>query len=250
MGRSTGQLAGKITAITGAARGIGKATAEHFAQEEAVVIALDIAEEEGARLATHENVFFRRHDVGSESDWQRTVDWIIEQFGRIDVLVNNAAVQYEMPIEDTPCEAFEHVIRINQIGPFLGMRSVIPPMKQTGRGAIVNVSSSAGLGGRLNMCAYVSSKYAVRGMTKVAALELAKSGIRVNSVHPGLTDTPMTQRHAPDVRDARARATPFGRAGEPAEIARLILFLSSDAASFCSGGEYTCDGALTASPRF
>jgi len=250
MNEGRDQLAGKVAMITGAARGIGKATAELFAREGATVIALDINEEEGALLqAGAHNIHFKSHDVASEASWTQAVNWAIEKFGRVDVLVNNAAIQYEMPIAQTSLEAYERVIRINQIGPFLGMRSVIPEMKRLGGGSIVNMSSTAGLGGLHGMTAYVASKYAVRGMTKVAALELAREGIRVNSVHPGLTDTPMTQRFSPEKQAARASATPFGRAAEPLEIANLILFLASDAASFCSGGEYVCDGASTASPR-
>jgi 3alpha(or 20beta)-hydroxysteroid dehydrogenase len=250
MNETRGQLAGKVAMITGAARGIGKATAELFAREGATVIALDINEDEGALLqSSAHDIHFRVHDVASETSWAQAVAWVVSQFGRVDVLINNAAIQYEMPLEQTSCEAYEHVIRINQIGPFLGMRSVIPEMKRAGGGSIVNMSSTAGLGGLPGMTAYVASKYAVRGMTKVAALELARDHIRVNSVHPGLTDTPMTQRFSVEKQAARAEATPFGRAAKPIEIARLILFLASDSASFCSGGEYVCDGASTASPR-
>ena len=250
MNEGLGQLAGKVAMITGAARGIGRATAELFAREGATVIVLDINDEEGALLQSGvDNIHFRPHDVASETSWTQAVDWVTGKFGRVDVLVNNAAIQYEMPLEQTSLEAYERVIRINQIGPFLGMRAVIPEMKRLGSGSIVNMSSTAGLGGLQGMTAYVASKYAVRGMTKVAALELARDRIRVNSVHPGLTDTPMTQRFSAEKQAARASATPFGRAAQPLEIANLILFLASDAASFCSGGEYVCDGASTASPR-
>ena len=243
----SGRLQGKVAIVTGAASGMGRAEAELFAAEGAIVIAADVMDRhhpDGAPDTLH----FRKLDVGDEADWTRMIDRIDREFGRLDVLVNNAAIQRLFSLEDTAPEVFDEVYRVNQRGPYLGMRAAIPLMRRGGGGSIVNISSSAGLTGMRGMFAYVGSKFAVRGMTKAAALELARDNIRVNSVHPGLIDTPMTQRGSTEQQQARARATTFGRAAQPVEMARLVLFLASDEASYCSGGEYSCDGASTAGP--
>ena len=244
-----GRLNGKVALVTGAASGMGLAEATLFAEEGAIVIAADIVDQDAGVPGGGEGAIHHRHlDVSREADWADTMEWIKARFGRLDVLVNNAAIQRIVPLEETTPEIFDLVYSINQRGPFLGMRAAVPLMRAGDGGSIVNISSSAGLTGMRNMFAYVSTKFAVRGMTKAAALELARDKIRVNSVHPGLIDTPMTRRGTAAQQQARAEATTFGRAAQPVELARVVLFLASDEASYCSGGEYSCDGASTAGP--
>jgi 3alpha(or 20beta)-hydroxysteroid dehydrogenase len=247
---SAGRLAGKVAIVTGAALGMGRAEAILFASEGATVFVADILDSAGQALAaTHRNIHYIHLDVADEWQWVAQVKLVLEKAGKIDILVNNAALQWIALLEETTTEKYEQLIRVNQFGPFFGMRAVIPTMKSAKTGSIVNVSSIAGLGGLRGMTAYVASKFAVRGMTKVAALELGKYNVRVNSIHPGLVDTPMTQRDGNEKLLEWGRATPFGRAGRPEEVAELALFLASDASSFCSGGEYACDGAASAVAR-
>lgn len=242
----TRALDAKIALVTGAASGIGAATAKLFASEGATVVALDIANVADQPLAgVAADLHYRHLDVASEADWATTIQFVSERFGRLDVLVNNAGIHRKADIEDTSLEMFEQVYRVNQLGSFLGMRAVVPIMKQRG-GSIVNVSSTAGLMGYAGMVAYAGSKFAVRGMSKSAALELACHRIRVNSVHPGLVYTPMTGNLGLQWQEASASGVPLGRGAQPEEIARLILFLASEAASFCTGGEFTCDGGISA----
>jgi 3alpha(or 20beta)-hydroxysteroid dehydrogenase len=244
---NTGLLAGKIAIVTGAASGMGLAEARLFAAEGATVIAADLAHSAG--ISPDGAILRCRLDVAEPQSWAELTDWIGQRFGKLDILVNNAGIHRLASLLDTTPELFDEVYRINQRGPFLGMRAVAPLMRQAGGGSIVNISSTAGLVGMPDRVAYVGTKWAVRGMTKTVALELARDNIRVNSVHPGLVDTPMTQRGTRDEQLERARATAFGRAADPGELAQLVLFLASDRASFCSGGEYTCDGAASAGPR-
>lgn len=244
--KGTGLLADKVAIITGAANGMGRAGAELFAGEGARVVAADIVESAfPGKPAIHPCVL----DVTSENDWKETVAWTLGTFGRIDILVNNAGIHRLARLDETTPDVFDSVYQVNQFGPFLGMRAVVPAMREGGGGSIVNISSTAGLVGMPDRFAYVGTKWALRGMTKAAAIELARDNIRVNSVHPGLVDTPMTQRGTAEAQKARAEATTFGRSAAPAELAHLVLFLASDRASYCSGGEYACDGASTAGPR-
>lgn len=242
-----GRLQDKVAIITGAASGMGRAEAELFAREGATVIAADVAEQQ-RDTDTSGSLHFRTLDVGDEAGWTDIMAWVEATFGRLDVLVNNAAIQRLFTLEETSPEIFDQVCRVNQRGPYLGMRAAVPLMRASGGGSIVNISSSAGLVGMRGMFAYVGSKFAVRGMTKAAALELARDNIRVNSVHPGLIDTPMTRRGTAEQQRDRAEATTSGRAADPIEMARLVLFLASDEASYCTGGEYACDGGSTAGP--
>jgi 3alpha(or 20beta)-hydroxysteroid dehydrogenase len=244
-----GTLDGKVALITGGARGMGEAEVRLFAAQGASVVFGDVLDADGQALAKAvPGTTYVHLDVSSEADWAAAVKLVLERHGRIDVLVNNAGILRGGPIEEMSVADFELVFRINQLGPFLGMRAVIPHMKKAGRGSIVNISSTAGMQGYPNLVAYAGSKHAVRGMTKVAALELARHNVRVNSVHPGMVATPMTLAAGDAALAERASRTTFGRAGTPDEVANLVAFLASDASSYCSGSEFIVDGASTAGP--
>jgi 3alpha(or 20beta)-hydroxysteroid dehydrogenase len=190
---------------------------------------------------------FIHHDVTLASAWKQAVNLGEAQMGPISVLINNAGVVLNKNIQQTSLEDFETVLRINTIGPFLGIEAVLPSMLQHRKGSIINISSIAGLVGFTNCIAYVASKYALRGMTKTAALELAKEGIRVNSIHPGVIKTPMIMGNdIADQVDQISAGIPMGRIGEPVEVAQLALYLASDESSYCTGSEFTADGGLTA----
>jgi len=240
-------LEGKVAFITGGARGQGAEEARLFAQQGARVMIADLREDEARAVAAEipdaEHV---RLDVGDEQGWQRALERTLERFGRLDILVNNAAISHFAPIEQTSLETFDQVLRINLGGIFLGMRTALPALKRQG-GSIINISSIAALTGRAGLAAYASSKWAVRGLTRSAALEFAPYRIRVNSIIPGLIDTPMTQEaYGAEKLRLRGESLPVGRAGQPRDIANLALFLASDASAFCTGGEYLCDGGETA----
>lgn len=190
---------------------------------------------------------FIHHDVTLASAWKQAVNLGEAQMGPISVLINNAGVVLNKNIQQTSLEDFETVLRINTTGPFLGIEAVLPSMLQHRKGSIINISSIAGLVGFTNCIAYVASKYALRGMTKTAALELAKEGIRVNSIHPGVIKTPMIMGNdIADQVDQISAGIPMGRIGEPIEVAQLALYLASDESSYCTGSEFTADGGLTA----
>ncbi|WEJ69998.1 glucose 1-dehydrogenase [Pseudomonas sp. PSE14] len=244
------RLANKIAIITGGARGMGAETARLFVAEGAHVIIADLLEQEGATLAAElgEAASFQRLDVSCEGNWQRLVQATLERHGRIDVLVNNAAVLVFGAIEQLSKAEFERALSINLTGTFLGIHSVAPIMREQGCGSIVNISSVDGLRGVNALAAYVSSKWGVRGLTKVAALELGPHGVRVNSVHPGGVDTLMSNPTGA-TRDELAgqyRTVPQQRIGAPEEIARATLFLASDDASYCNGSELSVDGGVAA----
>jgi 3alpha(or 20beta)-hydroxysteroid dehydrogenase len=241
-----GDLEGKVALISGAARGMGAEEARLFAREGARVVVGDVLDEEGEKVAAEigANALFAHLDVTSEADWQAAVARAEEAFGKLDILVNNAGILRFGLLENTPLEEYELVIRINQIGPFLGMKTAAPAMRRNGGGSIVNISSLAGMRGLGGAVGYVSSKYAVRGMTKVAAIELGGAGIRVNSVHPGGVETPMTRPFGKDTdpKTVRQYTTPIPRIGRPDEIAQMVLFLASDKSSYCTGAEFVVDG--------
>jgi 3alpha(or 20beta)-hydroxysteroid dehydrogenase len=245
-----GDLEGKVALISGAARGMGAAEARLFAEEGAQVILADVLDDEGERTASEsgEAAIYTHLDVTSESEWQAAVAHAEATFGHLDVLVNNAGILRFGMLETTPLEEYELVIRINQIGPFLGMKSVIPAMRRAGAGSIVNISSMAGIRGVGGAVSYTASKFAVRGMTKTAAVELGAAGIRVNSVHPGGIETPMTQPMGAESEsdEPREYSYPIPRVGRPEEVAELVLWLASDKSSYCTGAEFKIDGGETA----
>jgi 3alpha(or 20beta)-hydroxysteroid dehydrogenase len=248
-----GRLDRKVALISGAARGMGRAEAKLFATEGAKVAVCDVRDAEGEAVARElgASALFQHLDVTSESDWAQAVAATMRRFGRLDVLVNNAGFAEAAPLAEMTLDSYRRVIDVNQIGVFLGMRAVVEPMTAAGGGSILNVSSIDGLVGMELIISYVASKWAVRGMTKTAARELAPRGIRVNSIHPGFIHTQLAvedeSQLAPThaLLDAHtARLAPMGRTGEPEEIARLALFLASDESSYSTGSEFVADGGL------
>lgn len=243
-------LNGKVALITGAARGQGAAEARLFAQRGAKVMLCDILDGEGQAVAAEigANAAYLRLDVTSEASWQAAVKAAVSKFGKLNVLVNNAGIVKVTDLADCPLEEYMQVIQVNQVGVFLGMKTVVPAMKQAGGGSIVNISSIDGLIGMTGGTAYCASKFAVRGMTKVAALELGKDGIRVNSIHPGGILTPMITGAGLDAQTAGEifGRVPLQRIGQPEEIATLAAYLASDDASYSTGSEFIADGGLTA----
>jgi 3alpha(or 20beta)-hydroxysteroid dehydrogenase len=243
-------LNGKVALITGAARGQGAAEARLFAQRGAKVMLCDILDSEGQAVAAEigPNAAYLRLDVTSEASWQAAVKAAVAKFGKLNVLVNNAGIVKVTALADCPLEEYMQVIQVNQIGVFLGMKTVAPAMKQAGGGSIVNISSIDGLIGMTGGTAYCASKFAVRGMTKVAALELGKDRIRVNSIHPGGILTPMITGAGLDAQTAGEifGRVPLQRIGQPEEIATLAAYLASDDASYSTGSEFIADGGLTA----
>ncbi|HEX6343520.1 glucose 1-dehydrogenase [Umezawaea sp.] len=246
-----GRLDGKVAIITGAARGQGAAAARRFTAEGARVAITDVRDEEGERLAEElgGSALYRHLDVSSEDDWSRVVAETTDACGEITVLVNNAGVLHFSAVDETSLADYQRVVAINQTGTFLGMRAVVPSMTRAGGGSIVNVSSVEGLAGMPYLVAYTATKFAIRGMTKVAAVELGERGIRVNSVHPGAVDTLM-------VSDALGglvvdvgrigRKVALRRVGQPEDVANVVLFLASDESSYCTGSEFAVDGGATA----
>jgi len=243
-----GRLDGKVCVVTGGARGQGAAEAALFRREGAEVVVTDVLEE-GTALAASIGATFIRHDVRSEEEWGEVVRQTVDRHGRLDVLVNNAGIYERGKLLDTSVEQFRRIVEVNQVGVFLGMKSVAPQMMEQRGGSIVNISSIAGLLGSANAIAYGASKFAVRGMTKAAALELARHGVRVNSIHPGMIETAMIHEvtgHNDDRHDRMARGVPLGRPAEPEEVADLALYLASDESRYCTGSEFVIDGGVTA----
>lgn len=244
------QLEGRVALITGGARGQGAAAARLFVAQGAEVVIADILTQEGEQLAQElgEAAIFQKLDVTSESDWKAVVATAKERFGKLDILVNNAGILTLQPIEHMSLEDYLKVIQINQVGTWLGMKSVLPAMKEAGGGAIVNTSSVNGFEGVAYGSAYTASKFAVRGMTKVAALEYGQYNIRVNSVHPGGIDTPMARPPEMEEHDSSETYSrlPIPRIGQPEEVAELVLFLASDKSSYCTGSEFVIDGGMLA----
>ncbi|MFK7895168.1 MAG: glucose 1-dehydrogenase [Myxococcota bacterium] len=248
------RLAGKIALISGAARGIGAADARLFVSEGARVVIGDVLDPEGEAVAEElgEAACYVHLDVTQPASWAAAVEKTESTFGPINVLVNNAGILRFNRIEDTPLEEYEAIVRVNQVGCFLGIQATLPSLRKAGGGSIINLSSTAGLEGLAGLGSYASTKFAVRGLTKVAALELGDDGIRVNSVHPGGTATALVTAvgsDAPAEEDYQP-PQPIKRIADPSEIAEMVLFLASDASSFCTGAEFVVDGGLTAGSPF
>ena len=237
--------------VTGGARGMGASHARGFIAEGANVVIADVVDQEGQSLVDElgGRAIFSRLDVTSEADWAATVTAAENAFGPVSVLVNNAGIVHFARIADTEPADWSRVIDINLTGTYLGIRALASSMRKAGGGAIVNISSGAGMSGAFGLGAYVASKWGVRGLTKTAALELARDKIRVNSIHPGATRTTMAAQ--PDVEAVMAASVKnlaIPRIAEPEELTRLVLFVASDEASFSTGSEFIADGGALLGP--
>lgn len=228
------RLSGRVAIITGAARGQGAAEAERFASEGATVIATDVLDGDGVV----------RHDVTSAQSWAEVVGRVVADHGRIDVLINNAGIHTKAPVATMPEADFRHVLDVNLIGPLLGIQAVVPHMPAGG--SIVNVSSLNGIGSLAETSAYTASKFALRGLTKAAALDLGPQGIRVNAILPGVIRTPMVAYVVDPYEEQLAAGHPLQRIGEAMDIAGAALFLASDDSSWVTGIDLTVDGGLSA----
>lgn len=239
--------------VTGAASGIGRATALRLAEEGATVVVTDVQDEQGEKTvaeirATGATALFVHLDVSKEEDWKAAVERVLAEYGRLDVLVNNAGLGDLAAIEETTLEDYERTIGIDQTGVFLGMKACAEPLKASGNGSVVNISSIFGTSGGFGTSpAYHAAKGAVRTLTKNVALHWATEGVRVNSVHPGFIRTPiLDQAKGTEIWDAMTSSTPMGRLGEPEEIAAAVAYLASDDASFVTGAELYVDGGFIA----
>jgi 3alpha(or 20beta)-hydroxysteroid dehydrogenase len=254
-------MAGKVAIVTGAARGTGEQTARMFVEEGGRVVIADVLEEPGRQVAADlgDAAHFERLDVSSEKDWTRVVAAAVSRFGGLSTLVNNAGVLHMAALEETALKDFERLVAINQVGPFLGMRAVVAPMREGGGGSIVNISSVDGLTTKNGIVAYAATKWALRGMTRVAALELGRYGIRVNAVCPEAGGPGMRAPYVPEGIDPAMTLAfthtviPYQREREPLElvrdIARMVLFLASDESLSCTGADYPVDAGWTAGKR-
>lgn len=244
-----GVLDGRVAIITGGARGQGAVEGQLFVDEGATVVLTDVLDDEGGQTAAEVGCEYLHHDVAAEADWDAVVADVMERHGRIDVLVNNAGIFQGAGLMNTSVSDYDRMLAINARGVFLGMQKVGAAMADAESGSIINISSVAGLMGTMGSFAYSASKWAVRGMTKSAAKELGRRNVRVNSVHPGYIDTEMLAQTSvfteDDDRTRRVlRQVPLRRIAEPAEVGRVVLFLASDASSYCTGQEFTVDGGM------
>lgn len=241
------RLADKVAIITGGAAGMGEAHVHRFIDEGAKVVLTDVNVEKGQALAEKlgDNALFIEHDVTDEAGWEKVVAAAEETFGPVNILVNNAGISPVLSVEHSSIDEYMNVVNINQVSVFLGMKYVVPSMKKADSGSIVNVSSINGMNG--GVIGYTDTKFAVRGMTKAAAKELAQYDIRVNSVHPGVINTPMVQESdAFEQIQAMVGMIPLQRMAEPQEISQLVLFLASDDSSYSTGSEFIADGGILA----
>ena len=249
-----GRLSGKVALVSGGARGQGEAEVRLFVAEGAKVVFGDVIDDLGHAVAKEldGHALFMHHDVRDETQWEAIVAAAETQFGKLDILVNNAGIlQFGTLTHETSLADYMHLVSINQVGVFLGMKAAIPALLRNKGGAVVNISSSNGFAGYGGTIAYTASKFAVRGMTKTAALEYGKAGIRFNSIHPGGIDTPMTRgSDLGEMTEADQAAIYNGlaipRVGKPEEVAKLALFLASDESSYSTGSEFTIDGGMLA----
>jgi 3alpha(or 20beta)-hydroxysteroid dehydrogenase len=237
----------KVVLVSGGARGQGAAEARLLVAQGAKVVIGDVLDNQGQALAVELGpaAAFVRHDVTSEGDWARAVE-AAEKLGGLHGLVNNAGIFQPAPLMETDDALWQRHIQINQYGCFLGMKAVVPAMERSGGGSIVNISSVAGLKGSPGSFAYAATKWALRGMTKSAAIDLAGRKIRVNSVHPGPIDTDMIAFRTPEQREKRMKQVPMHRHGTSEEVAQLVAFLLSDESSYITGAEIAIDGASSA----
>jgi 3alpha(or 20beta)-hydroxysteroid dehydrogenase len=249
------RLDGKVALISGAARGQGAAEARLFAAEGARVVLGDVLDDVGAAVATElgdDRAAFEHLDVTSETDWAAAVRTAVDRFGALHVLISNAGVAPRpKPIVRTEPDEYRRVIEVNQVAAFVGIRAAAPVIADAGGGSIVLTSSVNGIVGAGGIAAYVSSKFALRGLAKSAALELGRYHIRVNSLHPGPIDTAMVQPESWggfDMRPNLAASMPLGRIGQPEEVAELVCYLASDASAYCTGSEFVIDGGYLAGP--
>jgi 3alpha(or 20beta)-hydroxysteroid dehydrogenase len=239
-----GKLDGRVALITGGARGQGAAEAELFASEGARVVITDVLVEEGEKTAAGFGGTFLEHDVTSEEQWAAVMARVLDDHGRLDVLVNNAGILHWATMTETPLAVWERVVAVNQTGVFLGMQAAAGPMTAQRSGSIVNIASVGGLRGGSACFAYATTKWAVRGMTRGAAQELGRKGVRVNAILPGIIATPMMADH--DLDAMADKMVPLGRFAEPEEVARLALWLASDDSAFANGADFVLDGGQSA----
>ncbi|WP_239751509.1 glucose 1-dehydrogenase [Mammaliicoccus sp. H-M34] len=241
------RLENKVVMITGAAQGMGKIHAEKALEQGAKVVITDINEESGHQTESElkGEVMFIKHNVSDENDWKNVVQQTMDKWGRIDVLVNNAGITYNTPLEELTTDDYMKIVQINQLSVFLGMKSVAPIMKEQNKGSIINISSMNGLvGGAIG---YTDTKFAVRGMTKAASRELSPFNIRVNSVHPGVIQTPMLEQEGvKEAVEEFKKTIPMRRVAQAEEVSNMVTFLASDDSSYSTGAEFVIDGGLTA----